>query len=69
VVSLDGRLRAVGPENVLRRGYSIITTADRKRVITRPEQAIPGRTLRVQSAGGEWKATALPPDEDFFDLL
>lgn len=66
---LRERLDAVGPESVLRRGYSFITTANGKTVITGPDQARPGQTLRVQSAGGEWKATPLPPGDELFDSV
>lgn len=63
------RLRAVGPESVLRRGYSFITDARGRRIITGPGQARSGQTLRVHSAGGEWKATPLTDEPELFDHL
>ncbi len=38
-------------------------------LITSPEDVSPGQTLRVQSAGGEWKATPLPNEDELFDDL
>lgn len=61
------RLDSVGPRSVLKRGYSFITTAGGRKLITSPDQVRPGQTLRVQSAGGEWRATPLPNEPELFD--
>lgn len=66
---LSEQLVALGPQGVLNRGYSLITTADGRRVVTGPEQAKPGQSLKVHSAGGTWKATPLPPGDELFDSL
>ncbi len=65
--SVLARLDSVGPRSVLKRGYSFITTAGGRKLITSPEQTRPGQTLRVQSAGGEWRATPLPNEPELFD--
>lgn len=61
------RLASVGPESVLRRGYSFITTSKGERIITGPNQARPGQTLRVHSADGPWRVAALGDQEELFD--
>lgn len=63
------RLTALGPPSVLQRGYSIITTPKGRKIITGPQDVHPGQTLRVQGAGGEWKATPLPNEDELFDDL
>lgn len=67
--ALDRRLEGSGPQRVLERGFSIITTAAGRRIITSPEQLRMGQALRVQSAGGEWRATPLPPGDELFDRI
>lgn len=50
------RLDALNPRRVLERGYSIVQTED-GRVVTTPATLFGGDTLRVQSAGGEYRVT------------
>lgn len=65
--ALSDQLDAVGPESILERGYSFITTARGRKIITDPNQTRLGQTLWVYSAGGRWKATPLPAQEELFD--
>lgn len=64
-----GKLATLGPDSVLKRGFSIITGKGGRRIITGPGQAKIGETLRVQAAGGEWKATPLPNEDELFDNI
>lgn len=67
LASAVARLESVGPNNVLKRGYSFITTPKGDRVITGPNQAKPGQTLRVHSAQGQWRVAALGEQDEMFD--
>jgi len=67
LAALAARVRAAGPDQVLARGFSIISTLGRERLVTGPGQARPGQTLRVRSARGEWRVAALPNEPEFFD--
>jgi len=66
---LNEQLIALGPQSVLNRGYSLITNASGRKLITGPGQAKPGETLQVHSAGGKWKASPLPDGDEFFDSI
>lgn len=66
---LGARLAAVSPRAVLERGYSIVSRGRRLRVVSRPEQVRPHEVVRIESAGGVWRAAALPPGEDLFENL
>lgn len=61
------RLAALSPLAVLGRGYSIVTHGRRGQIVTAPEQVRVGETVHVRSAGGTWRAAALPPQDDLFD--
>jgi len=52
VVRLADRLRLLGPENVLARGYSVTHDAATGRVIRSPEDVKSGQPLRTRVAGG-----------------
>lgn len=67
LAGLAARLNASGPENVLRRGYSIVTRGKREMPVTGPEQVKVGETVRVRGAGGVWKAAVLPAGDELFD--
>lgn len=67
--ALNDRLGTVNPEAILNRGYSIVTHGKRNRLVMRPEQVKPEEIVRIQSAGGVWRAAALPPGEDLFEGL
>ncbi|MBI3736724.1 hypothetical protein HY256_09460, partial [Candidatus Sumerlaeota bacterium] len=68
LTALAGKLESVGPDSVLQRGFSIVTRIKGNKIVTHPDQVRPGQTLRVQSAGGEWRAAALPQGDELFDL-
>lgn len=67
--ALAGRLHAASPEAILQRGYSIVTHGKRQRPVTRPEQVRAGEVVRIRSAGGAWRAAALPAGDDLFDQI
>lgn len=69
LLGLTEQIEGLGPASVLRRGFSFITRKGGRKIVTGPGQARPGETLKVHSAGGEWKATALPEGEELFDDL
>lgn len=54
-----GRLRALGPESVLKRGYSITLSLPGEKVVTSPEQAHPGGRLKIILARGSLKAEVI----------
>jgi exodeoxyribonuclease VII large subunit len=56
---LEKRLRALGPEQVLARGYSITTDAATGRVLRRAAAVAPGQELRTRLASGEIISRAL----------
>ena len=53
--ALNGRLRALGPQAVLERGYALVTDAESK-VLRRAEDTRPGDALKVRLAQGELAA-------------
>ncbi len=67
--SLAARLESLAPKSVLKRGFSIVTRGEGKSLVTRPDQVRPGQTVRIESAGGVWRAAALPQGEDLFDSV
>jgi exodeoxyribonuclease VII large subunit len=52
VARLADRLRLLGPENVLARGYSITQDARSGKVIRFPKDVKSGQSLRTRVAGG-----------------
>ncbi|MEN6624637.1 MAG: exodeoxyribonuclease VII large subunit [Candidatus Sumerlaeia bacterium] len=66
--SASQKLAALSPSAVLARGYSIVTHKHGK-IVTSPEQVKLGETVQIRSAGGPWRAAALPPEEDLFDSI
>jgi exodeoxyribonuclease VII large subunit len=50
---LQDKLRLLGPEQVLARGYSITLNADTGEVVRHPGQALPGQKLRTRVKTGE----------------
>ena len=50
------QLNALNPTAVLQRGYSIVQRPDGV-VVTAPDMAAPGTTLRVRAAGGDYTVT------------
>ena len=66
---LRARLQASGPENVLKRGFSIVTHGKRERPVTSPDQVKPGQSVQIRSAGGTWRAVAIQPSAELFDEL
>lgn len=67
VENASQRLAALSPLAVLARGYSIVTHGRAERIVTSPDQVRMGENVRIRSAGGTWRAAALPPEEDLFD--
>ena len=67
--ALSQRLAGVSPEAILKRGYSIVTRGKRRRIVTDPAQVKVGEIVYVRSAGGPWRAVALPESEDLFDQV
>jgi exodeoxyribonuclease VII large subunit len=67
VSSLAKRLVSVGPDSILKRGYSIVTRDRRGELITHPDDVREGDIVQVQSAGGKWKAAALHQENDFLN--
>ncbi|HOE96368.1 MAG TPA: exodeoxyribonuclease VII large subunit [Candidatus Sumerlaeota bacterium] len=61
------QLRAVSPEAVLQRGYSIVTHGKRDRIVKHPDDVKVSEIVRIRSAGGAWRAAALPPGDDLFE--
>ncbi len=53
LANMQTRLEALSPFAVLERGYSVVRTVD-GRVITAPDQALPGESLKVDSHGGAY---------------
>jgi exodeoxyribonuclease VII large subunit len=49
---LEKRLHALGPEQVLARGYSITTDAATGQVLRDAAQAVPGQKLKTRLAKG-----------------
>lgn len=65
--ALVGRLGSLAPESILRRGYSIVTSSNGRKILTGPGQARTGENLRIQSRGGTWRAAALGDEPELFD--
>lgn len=59
--SVEGRLRLLGPEQVLARGYSITMDAQTGDVLRNAADVQPGRTLRTKLKQGELKSRVEPP--------
>lgn len=53
LASLQARLRLLGPDQVLARGYSITLNADTGEVLREPQQARPGQRLKTRLRSGE----------------
>jgi exodeoxyribonuclease VII large subunit len=51
--TLEARLRLLGPEQVLARGYSITMDAESGRIVRRAQDAQPGQKLRTRVKEGE----------------
>lgn len=51
--SLEARLRLLGPEQVLARGYSITLDADTGRVLRETKEIAKGKKLRTKLKSGE----------------
>ncbi|PLY00067.1 MAG: exodeoxyribonuclease VII large subunit [Desulfuromonas sp.] len=54
---VSGRLEAYSPQATLQRGYSIVTRADGRRVVTAADQASPGEVLGIRFAQGQVRVT------------
>jgi exodeoxyribonuclease VII large subunit len=54
----DRQLRALGPEQVLQRGYSITTRTRDGRVVRSAADAPPGEPLQIRLANGDLSATS-----------
>lgn len=59
---LEKRLHALGPEQVLGRGYSITTNADTGRVLRHANAVQPGQKIKTRLARGEIISRAEPPE-------
>ncbi len=62
VTGVSGRLRALDPTAVLRRGYAIVRDAESSQVISRVADAIRGRRLEVQVSDGAFGAEVTSGD-------
>jgi exodeoxyribonuclease VII large subunit len=51
--TLQTRLRLLGPEQVLSRGYSLTTDAESGKVLRRAEDVKPGQKLKTRLKTGE----------------
>ena len=60
VASFEARLRLLGPEQVLARGYSITTHAATGQVLRSPNHAPPGAKLKTRLSKGEITSTVDP---------
>ena len=58
LAALEGRLRLLGPEQVLARGYSITMNADTGRVIRTAAEVKAGQKLRTRLKSGEVRSVA-----------
>jgi exodeoxyribonuclease VII large subunit len=56
IASLDARLRLLGPEQVLARGYSITMNAETGEVLRTAQTARPGQKLRTRLKEGELRS-------------
>ena len=65
--ALAAQLHALGPDQVLGRGYSIITNLSGRRIVTGPDQARLGEKLNVRSAGGAWRVARTTDEDELFD--
>jgi exodeoxyribonuclease VII large subunit len=62
LATLQARLRLLGPEQVLARGYSITTDATTGKVLRAAAEVQAGQKLRTRLAQGEVTSTASEPD-------
>lgn len=58
--TLEARLRLLGPQQVLARGYSITMDASTGQVLRDPRAIKPGQRLRTRLQHGEFRSTAEP---------
>ncbi|MFW6303228.1 MAG: exodeoxyribonuclease VII large subunit [Candidatus Sumerlaeota bacterium] len=65
--NLEGHLQALNPQAVLERGYSIVSRARDKRVVTRKGQLRVSDHVRIQVSNGELRGQIIPPGDDLFD--
>lgn len=54
LTSLRAQLEALDPLAILGRGYALLTDSETGRVVSRVEQAAPGRTVRARVSDGEF---------------
>jgi exodeoxyribonuclease VII large subunit len=58
--TMEARLRLLGPEQVLTRGYSITMDAESGRIVRRAQDAQPGQKLRTRVKEGEIRSVVGP---------
>jgi exodeoxyribonuclease VII large subunit len=58
---VEARLRLLGPEQVLSRGYSITMDVESGRIVRRAKDAQPGQKLRTRVKEGEIRSVVSPP--------
>jgi len=68
VESLSRRLRSVGPEEVLRRGYSL-TTDSSGRLVRRIASVPPGAIVRTRVADGVFESEVIASNAGQMDLF
>ena len=56
--SLEARLRLLGPEQVLARGYSITLDASTSKVLREAKEVRPGQRLKTQLKSGQVRSVA-----------
>ena len=55
-VSLTNQLQSVGPENVLKRGFSIAIEKETKKIIRSANDIISGKVFKLKTANGSFEA-------------
>jgi exodeoxyribonuclease VII large subunit len=60
---LQSRLRLLGPENVLARGYSITSDAATGQVLRAANEAKPGQRLKTRLKSGEVRSVVEKPND------
>jgi exodeoxyribonuclease VII large subunit len=60
LASLQGRLKLLGPEQVLARGYSITMDSQTGSVVRDAGSVQPGQTLKTRLSNGELRSTVIP---------
>jgi exodeoxyribonuclease VII large subunit len=60
--ALQGRLRLLGPEQVLARGYSITLDAASGQILRAKEQTHPGQTIKTRLQSGEVRSVVQEGD-------